>query len=209
VSSNVCPVRGLGLGRWCPMGVEKGLILIAGGCCRRWWSGPAGGRRDPGSVPGLVYAGASAHPPGWECTPSTARRARLTPAAEQVREFAFHGGAVRAVVGPPGGIPLPLAGSSEQRLVGVDADRATGAAAGAPAGEQADGAGAAEAGQPAPGTGRDDRHGEPGGAGDRLSVQVDGEPVRAYRPSGAVAGATLSIATTPRPSRSASSAPVP
>ena len=34
------------LGRWCPVGVEKGLILIAGGCCRRWWSGPAGGWRD-------------------------------------------------------------------------------------------------------------------------------------------------------------------
>ena len=71
-------------------------------------------------------------------------------AAEQVRELAFDLGAVRAVVGPPGGIPLSLAGSSEQRLVGVDADRATGAAAGAPAGERADCAGAAEAGQPAP-----------------------------------------------------------
>jgi hypothetical protein len=40
------------------------------------------------------------------------------PAAEQLREFAFHSGAVRAVVGPPGGIPLPLAGWSKQRLVG-------------------------------------------------------------------------------------------
>jgi hypothetical protein len=31
-------------------------------------------------------------------------------AAQQVRELAFDLGAVRAIVGPPGGIPLPLGG---------------------------------------------------------------------------------------------------
>jgi hypothetical protein len=87
------------------------------------------------------------------------------PATEQMRQLAFDLGAVRAVVGPPGGIPLPLAGLREQRLVGVDADRATGAAAGAPARQRANGAGTAEAGQPAPGTARNDRHG-------RLAGQV-------------------------------------
>jgi hypothetical protein len=50
--------------------------------------------------------------------PAHAGPAPAMSAAEQVRQLAFDLGAVRAVVGPPGGIPLPLAGSSEQHLVG-------------------------------------------------------------------------------------------
>jgi hypothetical protein len=42
--------------------------------------------------------------------PARAGAPPAMPAAEQVREFAFHGGAVRAVVGPSGGIPLAAGG---------------------------------------------------------------------------------------------------
>jgi hypothetical protein len=128
------------------------------------------------------------------------------PAAQQVGQLALHDGPVGAVVSPPGRITLPGSGRLQPGLVRVDGDGPPGRAAGAGCLQRADLAGAAEAGHPATMAGWDDRHHEPGRAGDRARIKVNPEAVLGEVASGAVAAATLVIAVTPRPSSSASSA---
>jgi len=98
-------------------------------------------------------------------------------AAQQVGELALHLGPGRPVVGPPCGIALAGAGRGELGLARTDGDHSTPNAGGAGIAQRADAARGAEPGPPTTATGWDDRHLNPGRAGDRLGLEVNAELV--------------------------------
>ena len=97
-------------------------------------------------------------------------------AAHQVGDLALDLRAGGLVVGLPGRIGLALASAGELLLVGTDLDRAAVFGGGAPFGQRAARAGLAEVRDLSLAR-RSERHGVPGGAGDRARVEVDLERV--------------------------------
>jgi hypothetical protein len=171
----------------------------------------AGGPAQPeGGQAGQVGRGSQELPVlGHPHQPADPGAAAAMAAAQQVGELALHLGPGRPVVGPPCGIALAGTGRSQLGLARTDRDHSTPNAGGAGIAQRADTARGAEPGPPTTATGWDDRHLNPGRAGDRLGLEVDAELVLANRPPGAVGSWVVIIGVNPWVSSQARWVPVP